>query len=1031
MKLLSGKGKILILIAFILGLLIVFSNQSANEKTVPIAQNGFIDLSEWDFKKDGPIKLKGQWEFYWSKLLTYEDFHGSDISHDLDAYVKVPSVWNNYKIDDNKLPGDGFATYRVKIKSNASGDMMGIKILTESTAYNLFINGELISTSGFLADNKEDSIPEYKPHTVYFKNDYSEYEVIIQISNFTYSRGGFWHPLELGTFDQINKINENSIRKEILLFGAVCSMIIYHMAIYRIQRRNKSILYFILAFFGMALRIFFTGEYYITSLIPNISFNVLIFIEYMTIFWGATIWFNLVNELYPDEAPKKVVRVFNYISLGITLFILLTPISVYTKYITLIEGFVVITTLNILYSIIKAVYRKKQWASLLFWGSALFFATYIHDSLYYLNLIQSKPGGWIGYTTFVMLFIQSYILAARYSKSFDDVIELSDKMISVNKLKDEFLANTSHELRTPLHGMISITETILQNANHKLDDNQKENLSLVISSGRRLANLVNEILDYSKLRYGDIKLNTVNVDINQIVEMVMSEQKYLMKNKDIVLFNNMESNTPYVYGDKDRVIQIIYNLLGNAIKFTEEGEIIISALEKDNMLEISVEDTGIGIESEKIQDIFLSFEQGNVEATKVYGGTGLGLSIAKQLVEIQGGQIWVESQIGRGSKFTFSLPISNHRKAIASFRKNRVERERYSRHILLEEVSNVNNDSEFTILIVDDDYVNLHSLVNILSANDYSVLAATSGTKALDILSENKNIDLVILDVMMPQMSGYEVCKKIREEYSIYDLPVLMLTAQNNPEAIMTGFKSGANDFLAKPFEMGELRARVKTLIELKKSVEKAIHSEMAFLQAQIKPHFLYNALNTIVSFCWTDSEKAAELITDLSNYLRGSFNFSNMDKFVRIEKELELVESYLSIEKARFEERINCEFDIEDINFMIPSLVLQPLVENAVKHGILKNPEGGTIKISIKDENSIIKVKIIDDGVGIEKEKLESIVNDKITGDSVGLRNVIRRLKHIYGYGIEIESEINKGTVVSINIPKDTGEYDVKYNIN
>ncbi|MCT4634309.1 MAG: ATP-binding protein [Firmicutes bacterium] len=1025
MKLLHGKGKILILSALILGLLIVFSNQTANKKTRPLAQNGFIDLSEWDFQKDGPIKLKGQWEFYWSKLLNYEDFQGSDISHNLDAYVKVPGVWNNYKIDDNKLPGEGFATYRLKIKSKASDDMMGFKILTESTAYNLFINGELISTSGQVGENKNDSVPEYKPHTVYFKNDTDEYEVIIQISNFSYSRGGFWHPLELGTFDQINKINENSIRKEILLFGAVCSMIIYHMAIYRIQRRNKSILYFILAFFGMALRIFFTGEYYITSLISNISFNVLIFIEYMTIFWGATIWFNLVNELYPDEAPKKVVRVFNYISLGITLFILLTPISVYTKYITLIEGFVVITTLNILYSIIKAVYRKKKWASLLFWGSALFFATYIHDSLYYLNLIQSKPGGWIGYTTFIMLFIQSYILAARYSKSFDDVIELSDKMISVNKLKDEFLANTSHELRTPLHGMISITESVLQNTEGKINQKQKENLNLVVSSGRRLANLVNEILDYSKLKYGDINLSKNTIDLSQLVEIVFAEQKYLMESKDIIFINNIPLGTFFVYGDEDRLIQILYNLIGNGVKFTEDGEIIISAVENKDMVEVTVEDTGIGIEEDKLEDIFESFEQGNLSSTKVYGGIGLGLSIVKQLVEIHGGDIWVTSILGEGSKFTFSLIKSREKNANLQSLKRKSLRSTFK-----DEIINHNEDGDYNILIVDDDYVNLHSLVNILSDDNHSLITASSGVKALDIISNNKEIDLVILDIMMPKMSGYEVCKKIRENYSLYDLPVLMLTAQNNPDAILTGFESGANDFLPKPFEMSELRARVNTLIKLKKSVNHAIHSEMAFLQAQIKPHFLYNALNTIVSFCWTDPEKAAELITDLSNYLRGSFNFSNMEKFVRIEREIELVKSYLAIEEARFEDRIRINYELDDVNFMIPSLVLQPIVENAVKHGILRKSEGGLVNISIEEKHSFVEIRVEDDGVGIEKDKLSLILSEKASGDSVGLKNVIKRLKHIYGYGLEIESEIDEGTVVTIKIPKDMEDsHDQNYN--
>ncbi|MBF8984236.1 response regulator [Lutibacter sp. B2] len=1023
MKSFINKKYIIIIFVLLIGILFICSSNSGTHKKMPIVKKGLLDLNQWNFQKDGPIKLDGEWEFYWNQLLTYDNFHGDDKKYKPSGYFNVPSVWNKYKIDDKNLLGEGYATYRLKIKTNDIDDLKGLKILTQSTAYKLMINRETIATSGIVGKSKETTVPEYKPQIAHFKNDSNEFEIIIQVSNYTYARGGFWHSIDLGSITQIITMKENSSRREMLLFGAVLSMILYHVAIYWLQRRNKAILYFIVALLGMSVRIFFTGEYFITTLIPTIDFNWLIFIEYMTVYWGATIWFVFVHEVYPAESSKKVVKVCVCIALLLTIFIIITPMYIYTKYLMFIEIFVAVISYNIVTSVIRAVRRKKQGATLLFLGIILFVATYIHDCLYYLNIIESQPGGLIGFTTFIMLFIQAYILAARYSKTFDEVEELSDKMLLLNKLKDEFLANTSHELRTPLHGMISITESVLQSMEGQIDKKQTENLSLVVSSGRRLANLVNEILDYSNLKYGDIKLYRKSVDLQQIVQEVLAVQRHLLTNKEIIVSNDLPMDIPFVYGDKDRMLQVIYNLVGNAVKFTENGKISISAIENNNMVEISVEDTGIGIPKEKLDDIFKSFEQGNTSLTRSYGGTGLGLSITKQLVEIQGGKIWVTSEVGKGSKFTFTMPISNHREKIVTAKKERIFEENHLQHPFSEEPVSFEQDGEFTVLIVDDDYVNLHSLVNILSTERYSVIAVTNGIQALNTISKNKKIDLVILDIMMPHMSGYEVCRKIREKYSIYDLPVIMLTAQNNAEAILTGFESGANDFLPKPFEMSELRARVKTLLELKKSVHYAIHAEMAFLQAQIKPHFLYNALNTIVSFCWTNPEKAAELITDLSNYLRNSFHFSNMDKFVRIEKEIEFVQSYLSIEKARFEEKINCQYDVDPINFMIPTLLLQPIVENAVKHGILKREEGGNIKISIKENRDFIIIKVEDDGVGIPKDKLTPILDEKFTGKSVGLRNVTKRLKCIYGYGIEIESEVEKGTTVCIKIPHESGE--------
>ncbi len=1023
MKSSIDKKHIIAIFVLLIGTLFIFVTYAENHKKMPLAKKGILDLTQWNFHKDGPIKLDGEWEFYWNQLLTYDDFHRGDKNYNPSGYFSVPSVWNNYKVDGKKLPGKGYATYRLKIKSNNTVDLQGLKLLTQSTAYKLMINRETIATSGIVGISRETTVPEYKPQIIHFENNANEFEIIVQVANFTYARGGFWHSIELGSFAHIRIMKENSVRREMLLVGAVWSMILYHVAIYWLQRRNKSILYFIIALLGMSIRILFTGEYFITALIPNLNFDLLIFFEYTTVYWGATIWFVFIHEVYPIEFSKKVVNIFVYLSLFITAFIAVTPIYIYTKCLIFIEIFVVIVFYNILISVIRAVRSKRQGATLLLLGIILFFATFIHDSLYYLNIIKSKPGGLIGFTIFIMLFIQAYILAARYSKTFDEVEELSEKMISLNKLKDEFLANTSHELRTPLHGIISITESVLQSKEGQINQKQKASLSLVISSGRRLANLVNEILDYSKLKYGDIKLCKKSVNLQQVVQKVINVQKHLLINKEITLINDVPKNIPFVYGDRDRLIQIIYNLLGNAVKFTQKGKICISAIENNNMVEISVEDTGIGIPKEKLEDIFKSFEQGSTSLTRSYGGTGLGLSITKQLVEIQEGKIWVTSEVGKGSKFTFTLPISYHEEKNVISKKERMFQESHIQYSFSEDELSYKKDGEFTILIVDDDYINLHSLANILAAENYSVVAATNGIQALDEISKNKEIDLVILDIMMPQMSGYEVCKKIRERYSMYDLPVLMLTAQNNPEAILTGFESGSNDFLPKPFETSELKARVRTLLKLKKCVLHGINAEMAFLQAQIKPHFLYNALNTIVSFCWTDPEKAAELITELSNYLRSSFDFSNMDKFVRIEKEIEFVQSYLAIEKARFEEKINCQYDVDTVNFMIPTLVLQPIVENAVKHGILKKEEGGNIKISIKENRDFIAIKVEDDGVGISKDKLTAILDDKFAGKSVGLKNVNKRLKRIYGYGIQIESEVEKGTIVGMKIPKERGE--------
>lgn len=180
-------------------------------------------------------------------------------------------------------------------------------------------------------------------------------------------------------------------------------------------------------------------------------------------------------------------------------------------------------------------------------------------------------------------------------------------------------------------------------------------------------------------------------------------------------------------------------------------------------------------------------------------------------------------------------------------------------------------EAEHTILIVDDDPVNRQVLFNLLSTERYRVIAADSGAAALKLREEHPSIDLVITDWMMPRMSGLELCRKLRENSSLSELPILMLTARGLPEDIRMGFQAGANDFLSKPVDAGELRARVRTLIEMRASVQEVIRTEMAFLQAQIKPHFLYNALNVIIATCAVNPDKATDLLIELSQYLRGA----------------------------------------------------------------------------------------------------------------------------------------------------------------
>jgi len=215
------------------------------------------------------------------------------------------------------------------------------------------------------------------------------------------------------------------------------------------------------------------------------------------------------------------------------------------------------------------------------------------------------------------------------------------------------------------------------------------------------------------------------------------------------------------------------------------------------------------------------------------------------------------------------------------------------------------------------------------------------------------------------------------------------------------------------------LRARARSLLEMKRSAEEAVRSEMAFLQAQIKPHFLYNALNTIVSLSLDEPRTAHDLLLHLSRYLRGSFDFRNRERTVSLRRELELTEAYVQIERARFGERLRVRYEVEEgVNVQIPPTTLQPLVENAVRHGVTKNEAGGTVTVAIGVQDGEAVIAVEDDGPGMPYSAQAILARESDGAGGVGLRNIHQRLLRMYGQGLQIESEAGNGTRVVFRLP-------------
>ncbi|AJR09910.1 sensory box sensor histidine kinase/response regulator [Photobacterium gaetbulicola Gung47] len=395
-------------------------------------------------------------------------------------------------------------------------------------------------------------------------------------------------------------------------------------------------------------------------------------------------------------------------------------------------------------------------------------------------------------------------------QSIQIIQQKNKELQTADKLKDEFLATTSHELRTPLHGMVGIAESLLAGANGPVQHSQRRQLEVMINSGQRLTNLVDDLLDYHKMRYGDLDIQKQAVDVASAARLVLELSGHLLGSKPVRIINQIPNDLPLVQGDEQRLEQVLYNLVGNAIKYTSEGKIILSATILESQLRIQVVDTGQGIPAEQLEYIFEPLIQANTQSANYRQGSGLGLSISRQLIELMGGRLYVSSQPMIGTTFSFTLNLASDADIASSELSNRsnhfqipsVEAQAYE----LEHIEE-NPDGEL-LLIVDDEPVNLQVLHNFLRLEGYRVITAESGLQALKLV-ESHQPALMLLDIMMPEMSGYEVCEQLRQRYNMLDLPIIMLSALGQVQDRIRGFESGANDYLTKPFNKEELTARI------------------------------------------------------------------------------------------------------------------------------------------------------------------------------------------------------------------------------
>ncbi|MCC3428889.1 MAG: response regulator [Microcoleus sp. PH2017_04_SCI_O_A] len=606
-------------------------------------------------------------------------------------------------------------------------------------------------------------------------------------------------------------------------------------------------------------------------------------------------------------------------------------------------------------------------------------------------------------------------MAAQLQTSFSALETKNTQLQQLDKLKDEFLANTSHELRTPLNGIIGIAESLIDGATGKLPETTNFNLALIASSGKRLASLINDILDFSQLKHKSLELQTKSVNLREIVFVILKLCQPLVGTKKLQLINSVAPELPPIAADENRLEQILYNLIGNAIKFTESGTVEISAAlitsheesSPNPQLAITVSDTGIGIPENKLEQIFESFEQADGSTAREYGGTGLGLTVAKKLVELHGGKISVSSSVGVGSQFIFTLPVSESQPEINSKQPGLTEGEEILLAPELDSESSLVNSTILTkrdlieegekvkVLVVDDEPINIQVIINNLALENYAIAQAINGREALNLIESGFKPDLILLDVMMPQMTGYEVCRAVRQQYSPLEIPILMVTAKNQTSDLVEAFNSEANDYITKPFIKKELLARIKTQISMAK---------LNAAYGKFVPHDFLDLLErpSIIEVKLGDNQEKnmTVLFADIRSFTVLSEQMTPAENFA-------FINSYLGRVSPAIRE--NNGFINKYIGDAV--MALFPTSPSDGVRAAIDMQKELSIYNEQREQNGLLPIAI---GIGLhagnlmlgtigERERMESTV----ISDAVNLASRLEGLTKVYGSGILVSGEI------------------------
>jgi len=997
----------IVVLAAVLRLL--FGGHVHDELQLPIAADGTMDLRQWDFEERGSVPLDGQWRFSPGAFTA----PGAVAHAAASATIQVPGSWAA-DLSPGRPTSFGSGTYRLRILLPEGDTLFGLRVSNIRSAHQLYANGELVGQRGIPGLTAASTSPSNLPYAARMYADDGEIELVIHAANYHYGTvGGIFTSIEFGLLPDIYYTHERSKAADMSYAQLFTGLGLILIILWAFRRQSME-----LGFFGLLFLLFTTywvthGSKLLYLWYPDMSYTWQTRIQSLTAIAGAYVYVLFIRALFPSYCNRLVIRAGTVAAVFFSVIVLATDVDVFTQLELWMVGYGLTMTAYMLSVMVRGTLAKTDEPLYTLAGALCMIHYAFFEGLKYMNLFQSDIP-----PVEIALFVicMALLITKRFFVTLRKVEVLSGELLLADRLKNDFLAHASDELRVPIQGMTNLAQVMLEEA--KGEERHTERLSLIVASGRRMSYLIDEINELTRLNEGAVELAPRPVDPRMTAEAVIDLLERAPERQGIELASDIPSGTPLLRADPNRFLQILLNLVYAALHAPGTARVAIGAKLTPDTLWMTV-------------DRVRRPDYASVEPEAGLS-EGLETSVSRKLIELHGGELQVAETNG-GTLASFTLPLARDaalhtHEADAAVEPAAAALEAAAAYAgsgspvrqAASTAPSLYHQSQggAKVLLADDDPAQLQVMFDVLVREGLTVVGTASGVEALRELERESDWDLVIADTMLPVLSGYDLCRHIRERFTLSDLPVLLMTKRSGPIDLLVGFDAGANDYVSKPLDIAEFTGRIRTLLRMKQSVRDQLHMEMALIQAQIKPHFLFNALNTIAGLSETDPDGMRELLNEFGHYLRYSFDMRNLERFVPFETEWSLVTSYLHIEVARFGERIRVVTQIEDgLRFRIPPLSLQPLVENALRHGILKRIEGGSLAISVSRKEGGIRVEVSDDGVGFPKGRAEEVLAGEYRS-GIGLTNVHRRLVAYYGQGLTISSEPGIGSTIGFTIP-------------